>query len=157
MTPDQLADIEAIRHAKHMYSWCYDGADIEGLLDLFTEDAVCEFGPYGTWRGKAELRENYAKNIAREGDPFSTIHAMANQVVRLNGDGTAHSRCFLLDIVMGAGDENPLRLLGIYDEDFRKEADGRWRISRSRIDFLWTANTGRVPATGLTQTLHAGS
>jgi ketosteroid isomerase-like protein len=151
MTPQELSDLEDIRRAKHFYSWYYDGADLEGLVSLFTEDAVCEFGPYGTWTGKAAIRKGYTENIAHEGTPFSTIHAMANQVIDLKGD-TAHSRCFLLDIVMGAGDENPLRLLGIYDEDFRREG-GTWRISRSRIDFLWTANGGKVPAGGLAQTL----
>ena len=77
---------------------------------------------------------------------------MANQVVTLAGDGTAHSRCFLLDFVLGAGDENPLRLFGIYDEDFRKD-DGRWRISRSRIDFLWSVNGGKVGKEGMASTL----
>ncbi len=152
MTLDELSDIEAIRQAKHMYSWTYDALDLEGLLALFTEDAVCDFGPYGTWTGIGAIREGYTLNLAREGTPYSTIHAMANQVVTLNGDGTAHSRCFLLDIVMGAGNENPLRLLGIYDEDFRK-VDGRWLISRSRIDFLWTADAGKVGAGGLKEVL----
>jgi hypothetical protein len=152
VTPQELADIEDIRQAKHYYSWYYDSLDLEGLLGLFTDDAVCDFGPYGTWVGKDAIREGYRVNLAREGDPFSTIHAMANQVVTLAGDGTAHSRCFLLDFVLGAGDENPLRLLGIYDEDFRKE-DGRWRISRSRIDFLWSVNGGKVGKEGMASTL----
>lgn len=150
MTPQELSDTEEIRRVKHLYSWCYDGADVAGLVDLFTDDAVCDFGPYGTWRGKEAIREGYRYNIEREGPPFSTIHAMANQVITLNGD-TAHSRCFLLDILV-KGEGNPLTLLGIYDEDYRRE-DGRWRISRSRIDFLWTAKGGRVPPEGLKQTL----
>lgn len=150
MTPEELCEIEEIRRAKHMYSWMYDGADVDGLVDLFTDDAICEFGPYGTWTGKDAIREGYRINIGREGDPFSTIHAMANQVIDLTGD-TAHSRCFLLDLALGAGDANPLQLLGIYDEDFRKEG-GRWRISRSRIDFLWSVNGGRVKGE-MTQTL----
>lgn len=152
MNLQQLSDIEAIRRAKAMYSWNYDSLDLEGLLSLFTKDAVCDFGPYGTWVGIDAIRDGYKVNLAREGTPFSTIHAMANQVIELQGD-TAHSRCFLLDIVMGAGNENPLRLLGIYDEDFRR-VDGRWLISRSRIDFLWTADAGKVGQGGMKEVLH---
>ena len=156
MNVDELADLEAIRRAKHYYSWYYDSLDLEGLLGLFTDDAVCDFGPYGTWEGIDAIRSGYELNLAREGTPFSTIHAMANQVIDLNGDGTARSRCFLLDIVMGDGDVNPLRLLGIYDEDFRKEG-GQWKISRSRIDFLWTADAGKVGAEGMKEVLRQGA
>jgi ketosteroid isomerase-like protein len=153
MTPQELADTEAIRRAKHMYSWYYDSVDLEGLLTLFTDDAVCDFGPYGTWVGIEAIREGYRVNLEREGEPYTTLHAMANQVITLNGD-TAHSRCFLLDLVMGAADRNPLQLVAIYDEDFRRVGDS-WKISRSRIDFLWNANTGKVGKEGMAAVLNS--
>jgi ketosteroid isomerase-like protein len=155
MNPQELSDLEAIRRAKHMYSWYYDGADVEGMMTLFTDDAVCEFGPYGTWTGIDAIREGYTTNIAREGTPFSTMHAMANQVIELHGD-TAHSRCFLIDITMGPADRNPLRLLGIYDEDYRR-VGAEWKCSRSRIDFLWNADQGKIGAAGMGAVLSHGT
>ena len=32
--------------------------------------------------------------------------------------------------------DNPLILFGVYDDVYKK-VDGRWKIWRTRIDFLW--------------------
>jgi len=42
-----LMDIEAIKKVKLLYCQLMDSKDIDALAEVFTEDAVCEFGPYG--------------------------------------------------------------------------------------------------------------
>ena len=139
MTPiEEIVEKDAIRELRTLYSHYFDGQDLDALVDLFTDDAVCEFGPDygGDWVGKAAIREKFATYMAREGPPFGVMHAVTNPWVRLIDAQWANGRCYLLDLRTTEGVDNPLILFGIYDDVYRK-TDGRWRIHRTRIDFLW--------------------
>ena len=73
MTVEDLLEIETIRRARVRYSYYLDTGDLDGLVALFTDGAVCEFGPYGVWTGKAMIAENYAQVVGgaiREKGPF---------------------------------------------------------------------------------------
>lgn len=138
MTIEELLQIEAIRQLRVLYSHHFDGKQLDELVDLFTDDAVCEFGPDygGDWVGKAQIRANYAKYLESEGPAFGVLHAVTNHNVRLVDPGTALGRAYLLDLRTTEGVANPLILFGVYD-DLYKKSGGRWRIHRTRIDFLW--------------------
>ena len=138
MNVEELLDLEEIRRLRTLYSHYYDGANLEALVDLFTEDAVCEFGPRfgGDWVGRQEIREKYAINIEHEGERFEIMHAVANHWIEFTGPDEARGRCYLLDLRCKVGVENPLVLMGIYDDRYRR-VDGAWKIDRTRIDFLW--------------------
>ena len=138
MTLDRLLEIEEIRQLRVLYSHYFDGKQLGGLVDLFTDDAVCEFVPDygGDWVGKPQIRENYAKYLASEGPEFGVMHAVTNHNVRLVDATTAHGRSYLLDLRTTEGVENPLILFGVYD-DLYKKVGGAWKIHRTRIDFLW--------------------
>ncbi len=138
MNVDQLLAIEEIRRLRILYSHHYDGQDLDALVDLFTDDAVCEFGAHfgGDWVGKGQIRENFGKWSLGEGEPFEIMHAVANHWVELTGPDTARGRSYLLDLRTKVGVENPLVLFGIYDDDY-KQVDGAWKFHRTRIDFLW--------------------
>ncbi|MBT6586446.1 MAG: SnoaL-like domain-containing protein, partial [Gammaproteobacteria bacterium] len=44
----ELLEKEKIRKLKQLYSHLMDSGQIDALADIFTEDAICEFGPeYG--------------------------------------------------------------------------------------------------------------
>lgn len=140
VTVEELLEIEEIRQVRSLYSHYFDGRDLDGLAGLFTDDAVCEFGPAfgGNWVGRDTIRANYAKQYERtNGLSHAFLHAVTNPWVELTGPATARGRCYLLDINtrVPAG-ENPVTLLGVYVDEYRK-VDDRWCISRSRIDFLW--------------------
>ena len=56
----ELLEKEKIRKLKQLYSHLMDSHQIDALADIFTEDAVCEFGPeYGNWEGRETIRTNY--------------------------------------------------------------------------------------------------
>ena len=138
MTLDEMLNKETIKELRIMYSHYFDGKNIDGLVDLFTDDAVCEFGPDygGDWVGKEQIRNNFAQYASREGPPFAVLHAVTNPWIRLIDEHTANGRWYLHDLFTAEGQDNPLGIYGIYDDVYKK-VDGSWLIDRTRIDFLW--------------------
>jgi len=138
MTLEELLEKEAIKELRVMYSHYFDGKQLDELVDLFTDDAVCEFGPDygGDWVGKAQIRANFATFAEREGPPYGVLHSVTNPWIRLIDDTTANGRWYLHDLFTREGEASPLGLYGIYDDVYKK-VDGRWLIDRTRIDFLW--------------------
>jgi hypothetical protein len=135
---EELLEIEAIKNVRYGYCHYFDGKQIDDLVDLFTDDAVCEFGPAfgGDWVGREAIRKNFARYAEAEGEAYGVLHAVTNPWIRLVDAETATGRWYLLDLNTTVGVENPLILFGIYDDVYKK-SDGRWRIYRTRIDFLW--------------------
>lgn len=138
MTIDDLLEVEAIRKLRVLYSYFLDAAELDRLVALFTEDAVCEFGPYGVWRGRETISDNYRKVIQPSIDRggFSTLHANTNHWVELTGSDTAVGRVYLIDLALNDPEKNPLIWLGVYDEAYRRTEAG-WRIARSSLQFMW--------------------
>lgn len=143
-TIENLLDIEAIRKLRILYSHYFDSQQIDPLMALLTEDVVCEFGPEygGNWKGHDTIRANFLSYMDREGQPWSVMHSITNHLIDLTGPDTAKGRCYLLDLNLANGEdnplgkENPLFLFGVYDDLYRK-VDGEWMIECTRIDFLW--------------------
>jgi hypothetical protein len=139
MSPiEELVELEAIKNLRYLYCHYFDGQQADKLADLFTDDAVCEFGPNygGDWVGKEQIHTNFATYAAAEGIEHEVMHAVTNPWIRFIDDSTANGRWYLLDLRTAEGTENPLILFGIYDDVYKK-VDGRWLIERTRIDFLW--------------------
>lgn len=143
-TPDEvrrlraLLEIEDIRKVRMLYSQLMDANDLDGLAMVFAEDALCEFGPYGTWKGRKTIRDNYAKVQADGGNiTFGAVHANTNHWVELTGPTTAVGRCYLLDVVTRTEPSKiPFVWIGLYDEDYEKTG-GRWFIKRTTLHFFW--------------------
>ncbi|MFM7119741.1 MAG: nuclear transport factor 2 family protein [Gammaproteobacteria bacterium] len=148
----ELLDIEAIRKLGVLYSQYLDCDYLEALAELFTEDAVCEFGPYGQWVGRKTIYDNYVAVERTSGPnpgskPFQAMHANANHWVELTGPDTAVGRRYLLDLLTDRpADQHPFIWLAVYDEAYRKIA-GEWKITRSTVQFLWPEKhlTGAFP------------
>lgn len=138
-TIEQLLEIDAIKELRYLYSHFYDGNRLDDLIDLFTDDAVCEFGPNfgGDWVGKAFIRARYHDFLHGSARAVhSQMHAVTNPWIRLLSATEASGRWYQLNLNVSEGAANPLTLFGIYDDVYRK-VDGDWKIHRTRIDFLW--------------------
>ena len=136
----ELLEIEAIKKVKLLYSHLMDARDIDALIEIVTEDAICEYGPYGTWKGRQEIHDGWI-GVIQSSDiysiPYSGFHATTNQWVELTSESTAVSRTYLHDIVHEPDPRtNPVTWYGIYDEDYVK-VDGDWKIKRCSLQFLW--------------------
>jgi ketosteroid isomerase-like protein len=143
MVVQNAADWAEIYQLKSAYGIHYDTPDFEALVDLFTDDAVCVFGAYGTWNGKEEIRAGFAENVGAPSNPFPSLHSFVNPMITIDGD-EATGKWYLLDFVLtGTAEEPVLRVMGVYDERYRRE-DGRWKIASMDLTFLWNSDVGRI-------------
>jgi ketosteroid isomerase-like protein len=133
----ELLEIEKIRRVKQLYSHLMDSHQIDALADIFTEDAICEFGPeYGSWTGREQIRTNY-HGVFDNGNRFDAMHHCTNHYVDITGPDTATGRSYLLDVMTTTKpEEQPIVWFGLYDEQYRK-VDGTWLISHCTLHFLW--------------------
>ena len=133
----QLLDKEKIRKLKQLYSHLMDSGQIDALANLFTEDAVCEFGPeYGNWEGRETIRTNY-HDVFDAQDQFSAMHHITNHYIDMTGPDSAVGRSYLIDVVKTTSPEDqPIVWFGLYDEQYQK-VDGNWLIKKCSLQFLW--------------------
>jgi len=138
MTLEELSDIEEIKSVRVRYSLYYDGGELDKLVELFCDDAVCEFPAEfgGDWRGKEQIRENFKRWVKPQGQRFSALHALANARVTLTGKDTAIGQAYLIDLHTGEELAMPVHLVGLYDDAYERTAGG-WRLKRARLDVLW--------------------
>src|SRR5215218_9831772 len=87
---------DEIRELKHEYCWAYDAGDLSRLMHLFTDDAVCELGPFGTWRGREEIERGYRDQMVASRVPGGRLHSVSNPLITVDGD-TATGRWYLTD------------------------------------------------------------
>jgi hypothetical protein len=150
MTIEELLAIEEIKNLRYAYSAHFDKQDLDALVQLFTDDAVCDFGEYGHWEGSETIRRNYAENMALVGSAFDSIHVVTNPWIRLTGPATAHGRWYLLDLLTRqkpvtaletrGGHDHPLLWLAIYEDDYRRVGT-EWKIASCKLSFLWPSRT----------------
>ncbi len=142
----EMIEIDDIKHTKLLYSHLMDTARFDDLSEIFTEDAVCEFGHYGTWEGRETIRKNYHQ--IEEGMPaFGAMHGTCDHLVELTGPDTATGRSYLFEpSTQKEASENPFIYLGVYDEEYRK-VDGKWLVSLCTLHFFWPERnlTGDFP------------
>lgn len=131
-----LIEIEKIRKKKLLYSQLMDSLRHEEFAELYTEDAIGEWGPFGTWHGREKILERI--KLQFEGKPaFNWLHMTTNLWIELTGADTAVSRCYLHDVnTEPRPNISPTAWFGLYEEDWLK-VDGDWKIKHHRIHFLW--------------------
>ncbi len=131
-----MIEVDAIKRTRLLYSHLMDTMRIDDMAQIFTEDAVCEFGPYGSWHGRETIRTNYHE--VEKGNPtFFAMHGTCDHLVELTGPDTAVGRAYLYEPMTVKGeDENPFIYLGVYDDEYRK-VDDKWLIEKCTLQFLW--------------------
>jgi len=136
-----LLDIEEIKQLRYSFAWCLETAKPDELADLFTKDGVIDVGPWGRMDGQDAIRRGYGRAY-RHGNQFDALHAVTNPRIFVKGE-TAHGTWYLLDCSLREANDPPLKLVGLYDEDYLR-VDDRWRISRLTLKFLWSSHLGKV-------------
>src|SRR5436190_23575193 len=99
-TLQELSDREDLRDLRLAYTHHFDGGDLEALLGLFVDDAVTDFGPFGVWTGKDEMRAGWSPYFTQRAGaaPYTHgRHVVTNPELTIDGD-TAWGRWFLTDI-----------------------------------------------------------
>lgn len=122
---------EAIRDLPLRYCDCVWRDDIDGLVDLFTDDGsfIAIFNGVETAvTGRDNLREFYANATDFMPRPF--IH---NHVVTLNGEGFASGRCYL-DLRSARNNMDWLGA-GYYEDEYMATTSG-WKFQSRRFTAL---------------------
>jgi len=133
-----LLEVDEIKKLGTLYSQLMDHHYLDALVDLFTEDAICEFGPRGTWHGRSEIRANYPKVWESNGGlEFASMHANSHHWVELTGPKSAVGRRYLLDVTTRRPTaEVPFICFGLYDESYEK-VTGAWKLARVSLQYFW--------------------
>lgn len=139
----RAADWTEIVHLKSSYLWCFDGPDLDALMELFTDDAVSDLGPYGKWTGLDELRAGYESIITARDNHFPALHSVANPLIEVDGDEATGHWYQLVHMLNGTPDQPTLRLTALYHDRYRR-VDGLWRIAHMQWQQLWSSDHGRV-------------
>lgn len=130
---ERLESIEAIKKLKSDYGALVDAKDLDGIVALFTEDAVWEGEPFGRFQGRAEIRV-----CMDEPEMPWTKHYLVNPSIEVSVDGTtASGRWYLWQTgtFTDIGGENATAgvMMGVYDENYVNK-DGRWYFSHMKVD-----------------------
>ena len=125
----ELADREAIRELPQRYCDCVWRNDIDGIVNLFTDDAsfsISASNAENTTTGRANLHKMYKDALATV-TPRPYIH---NHVVDLKGGGRATGRCYVE--LRDAGNDMKWIGTGFYHDDYAKVGD-EWKFQTRRF------------------------
>ena len=145
MTADlrQIADRQAIADLQYDYCRYLDEMALDQLAELFTEDAVADYGPEERFRasGRAAIRAS----LERMWRFTRTSHHLSNVQVWLDGPDEAHGVSYVIAWHELEDGEEAL-VYARYHSRFARRAEG-WKIAR--LDFRMTGNSA-----GYTGKLH---
>ncbi|PQA89373.1 nuclear transport factor 2 family protein [Hyphococcus luteus] len=120
------------------YGWALDTGDAEGLVAVFTEDAVMieeVFEDPDIWEGHEGIRALANHYFTSPGFP-GRQHHVTQQVFTPKSEGAVAVKSFAF--VTECHGEPPylLRFAGWYEDDVVKGDDGAWRFKK-RVVRLW--------------------
>jgi ketosteroid isomerase-like protein len=128
-----ITDADAVRSLLATYAERLDAGDFAGMAALFADAEVTSESSGMHVRGTAEVLDIFERSTRRfpDGTP-RTKHITTNGIVEVDGD-TATARSYFT--VVQRTDVLPMQpvIAGRYHDEFRRDADGRWRFSRREI------------------------
>lgn len=128
----KLLDIEAIKKLKAQYCFCVDEGRWDDLEDLFTEDAVCDYGFFGRYEGKSQVLGTFFRQLVATASSFSA-HMIHNAVIDVE-DGSAKAKWYLT--APTTVQNRAIWTLGVYQDEFVK-VNGTWKISAINFSFKY--------------------
>lgn len=132
-----IEDTEAIKNLKATY--CYlvdagvagDASKLDELVDLFTEDARCEYGDYATLEGKEAVGQ-FFKELIPSVLSYSA-HMVHNPIIEVDGDSAKGKWYFEAPCTFTAANRATWAQ-GKYIEEYVK-VDGIWKWKSLKVVF----------------------
>jgi SnoaL-like domain len=131
---DRIAIEDLLRN----YVYCNDTNDVEGMLALFTEDAVLEIGTRERFETRQGIRRFATEHGAQPGRAGRQHLYQQIQMKRTATGCTVRSYWMVVQSIV-ATNSKLIRQIGYYDDTCVK-IDGRWLIQHKFID-LWNDET----------------
>lgn len=137
-----LAAIEAIRQLKYRYFRTLDLKEWEDFADCLTEDVVARYGTQAMdkplhFDNRADVVDFMSSNL---GSGIISIHIANHPEIQVDGDTATGSWAFE-DTVIVPDFKVQIRGGGYYQDEYRRDPDGRWRISGTRYERIYEAMT----------------
>lgn len=130
MNEDRPADFAAIVALKHAYFRLLDTKEFERLGELLTEDATSGFDSGRlAFEGRGAIVEFLSRSLGDRG--IVTMHTGHHPEIAFTGPGSACGKWYLEDRVIVDAQDFELHGTALYEDEYRREDDGCWRISRT--------------------------
>jgi hypothetical protein len=131
---NELRDIEALKALKCRYCHLVDARRWDELFELWTEDAVCDYGFFGTYKGREEIVHKFFGEMVESVSSFMA-HMVHNPVIELAGD-SAKGTWYLTAQTTIQPANQAVWVMGIYRDEFRRVA-GEWKLSSLAFEFKY--------------------
>ena len=141
-------DLEAIKRLKYRYMRCIDRKLWDELVDVFVPDATASYssGKYA-FSGRDAILEFLRKSM---GSPrFLSSHTVHHPEIELTSATTAKAFWGLEDTVHILDAGLTLHGAALYEDAYRKCADGKWRIQHTGYSRTWEEMFPRASLAGL--------
>ena len=143
MTPEDLVDIECIRQLKARYFRLLDQKAWDEWVGVFCEDVVIDTSQEGSpiIHGREAFREYLAPIL----EGVKTVHHGHMSEIEITGPGRARGTWAMEDMLWwpASAGGNHLWGTGWYFEEYRREADGQWRIQALTLRRIRTEVNGK--------------
>jgi hypothetical protein len=147
-----LIALEEIRRTKYRYLRSVDLKLWDDLADTLTEDAVAEYGTrvFGDplrLDGRDAIVEYMRSNL---GPGIITTHFAGHPEIDIDGDGATGTWCFD-DTIIATEFRLLIRGSAFYEDTYRRDADGKWRISSTGYErtYEYTVSLDDLPSLNL--------
>jgi predicted MFS family arabinose efflux permease/ketosteroid isomerase-like protein len=133
-----LEDRAALRELVDNFSILADRKDVQGQVQLFTEDGTVQTHVGGQLvadlKGRNQLAASFEPFLAT----FETVyHFNGQHTVNIQGDQASGTLYCLVTLIGDDGGRMMKRTIGVYYNDEYVRQDGRWLIARRRSVFDW--------------------
>jgi ketosteroid isomerase-like protein len=127
---ERLTKLEAdrdIRTVINQYAYCYDEGDLDGLMNIYSDDCRL-INNKGTFVGHAAIRDNYAQNIDERTMGFH--HVTDIQIVLDTSATSAWASGFLYNVAVRDGAPTGTMASCLFHLAVRNDI---WQVTESRI------------------------
>ncbi len=127
-----LVELEKIRQLKYRYLRCVDLKLWDEIGDLFTEDAVADYGTPSAGRPLDLKSRDDIVGFLRDslGNNIITLHAAGQPEIQIDGDNATGTWRFT-DTVIVPDFKVVISGAAFYEDRYRRGEDGEWRISHT--------------------------
>ncbi|GAA5053423.1 hypothetical protein GCM10023208_15350 [Erythrobacter westpacificensis] len=132
----RLEDLNEIERVQRAYGYFVDKSQWTPLADLFTEDATLEIGGKGIFVGRDRVLEYMQTAFGPDGTREGLLanHMQFQPIPDISEDGQTgwmRARAYVMSVGWG---------LPLYENEYEKGEDGKWRISRLTGPFTMYTN-----------------
>lgn len=135
-----LAALEEIRQLKYRYFRALDLKEWDEFGDCLTEDINARYGTQAMpeplhFDSRDDVVAYMSENL---GTSVISIHIGSHPVITVDG-GVASGSWAFEDTVIVPDFKVQIRGGGYYEDEYRKDPDGKWRISSTRYERIYEA------------------